>query len=258
MDELFYTPHQAAEWVSAQTPNAITPQQLFQYSERGSLPICFRYRGNLGVFENPHGIVDGAIVARDLFPVEQRHVYFDGYLRSLSPCQLQVKFRKILPKPAEWTEDILKPRAVDVAGAPVHCQPPLPDLPEGCYLGRAREDGRLDTGNVPNPQWLYAASDLAGLIARLIPDAPKSPLPRGGDRLRDAIVNTITAFKIQHGRAPRATEVFDIFARDERNQDIGGYVDADGNVRWEDFDGSKRTLSKEKFLERVRRALRGL
>lgn len=258
MDELFYTPHQAAEWVSAQTPNTITPQQLFQYSERGSLPICFRYRGNLGVFENPRGIIDGAIVAHDLFPVEQRHVYFDGYLRSLSPCQLQVRFRKILPKPAEWTEDILKPRAVDVAGAPVHCHPPLPDLPEGCYLGRAREDGRLDTGNVPKPEWLYAASDLAGLIARLIPDTPKPPLPRGGDRLRDAIVNTITDFKLQHGRAPRAAEVFDIFARDERNQDIGGYVDADGNVRWEDFDGSKRTLSKEKFLERVRRALRGL
>ena len=255
MDELFYTPHQAAEWASAQTPNAITQQQLFQYSERGLLSICFRYRGNLGVFENPRGIIDGAIGAHDLFPVEQRHVYFDGYLRSLSPCQLQVRFKKILPKPAEWTEDILKPRAVDVAGAPVHCHPPLPDLPEGCYLGRAREDGRLDTGNVPNTQWLYAASDLAGLIARLIPDTPKPPQPRGGDRLRDAIVNTITDFKLQHGRLPRATEVFDIFARDERNQDIGGCVDADGNVRWEDFDGSKRTLKKDKFMERVRRAL---
>ncbi len=255
MDELFYTPHQAAEWVSAETPNAITSQQLFQYSERGSLPICFRYRGNLGVFENPRGIMDGAIGAHDLFPVEQRHVYLDGYLRCLSPCQLQVTFRKIVPKPAEWTEDILKPRAVDVAGAPVHCHPPLPDLPEGYYLGRAREDGRLDTGNVPKPEWLYAASDLAGLIARLIPDTPKPPLPRGGDRLRDAIVNTITDFKLQHGRAPRATEVFDIFARDERNQDIGGYVDADGNVRWEDFDESKRTLKKDKFMERVRRAL---
>lgn len=169
MDELFYTPHQAAEWVSAQTRPAITPQQLFQYSERGSLPICFRYRGNLGVFENPRGIIDGAIGAHDLFPVEQRHIYFDGYLRSLSPCQLQVTFKKILPKPAEWTEDLLNPRAVDVAGAPVHCHPPLPDLPEGCYLGRAREDGRLDTGNVPNTEWLYAASDLAGLVSLIAP-----------------------------------------------------------------------------------------
>jgi hypothetical protein len=258
MDELFYTPQQASEWVSAQTQQAITPQQLLQYAERGLLPICFRYRGNLGVFENPSGITDGAIGAHDLFPVEQRHVYFDGYLRSLSPCQLQVRFRKILPKPAEWTEDILKPRAVECAGAPVHCHPPLPDLPAGCFIGRARDDGRLETGNVPPAEWLYSASDLAGLIARLMPAAPEPPLLRGGDRLRDAIVNTIADFRLQHGRLPRATEVFDIFARDERNSEIGGYVDADGNIRWEDFDGSKRTLSKEKFLERVRRALRGL
>ena len=263
MDELFYTPHQSAEWVSAQTRPAISPQQLFQYSERGSLPICFRYRGNLGVYENPRGIIDGAIGAHDLFPVEQRHVYFDGYLRSLSPCQLQVRFKKILPKPAEWTEDILKPRAVDVAGAPVHCHPPLPDLPAGCYLGRAREDGGLDTGNVQNTQWLYAASDLAGLVSLIAPrdtkglsqSAPALRPKYDGDRLQQAVIAAIRVFNEEHGRLPLPAEIYKVFAEAEDKIDGHIWLDPDEFLQWEDWNGVKRRLAKDKFKARIRRYL---
>jgi hypothetical protein len=169
----FFTPAEAAEWLSRRSDFPLSERDVLAANEQGNLYICFKYRGKIGEF-SPFPKIDiksGFLPTQHLFPEPILWVYFDGYLRSLNGCRLGIiqehfqskrtpdglKSREFITR-----DDILIPNKVE----PVeinHSNQKLPTLrQEGGFWGRVyATSGYMNrTSRIPKVDWFFYINDL--------------------------------------------------------------------------------------------------
>jgi hypothetical protein len=108
----FYTPSEAARWLSAQTGENLSEPDVLELAADGRLPVCFAYRGQLGYFLAPATFPTDSELTRLQAPKRLTQYAFDGYLKSLLPCALAVELTE---GGITRTEDLLRPRQVTIA-----------------------------------------------------------------------------------------------------------------------------------------------
>lgn len=87
----FFTVSEVAEELTARTNNTqkITEADVHELASSGELPVCFIFRGNIGVF-------DRKSTATELFVQAKRFVYFPrGHLRTRCGVSLGVEIRNL-------------------------------------------------------------------------------------------------------------------------------------------------------------------
>lgn len=162
---MFLTLDQAAKRIARQTINPeSTADSLKQLAEAGTLKICFRYRGTLGVFKFP---------ATTLPPTPETSIYFDGYLKSTAKPRLHSIVKSMN---TSQVIDQLTPKAVEIASYvfPDH----VIDIQPPDYWGRVRDKishgGKvqptmMESCPIPESEWLIDEADLDIYFRSLTP-----------------------------------------------------------------------------------------
>jgi hypothetical protein len=176
----FFSRPDAVQWLSEESQSPITEMDLVREAAAGRLPVCFHYRGHLAVYQIPQ---EESVPV--WWPRLSRH-YFDGYLRSKTPVQLNTRRDntrmrsgpdgKLLVSGSTTYEDRLFPLEVEVVEL-IWADPPLPALGPDQALGRSgpMPGGYLSMSEVPRDAWLFYAADLRALDAANPPNAETEP-----------------------------------------------------------------------------------
>ncbi len=143
----FLTSQEAADELSSQTGKKWTVGHIHQKAAAGQLPVCFLYRGYLGLFSVP--MANGLLFST-------KWMYWVGYLRS-NDVQTSLPTGK-----SGKTLDLLCPRNVAVA-MPAHGYE-LVEVPNNQELRTAGENGESRARVVRMSEWVFHSDDLAKLI----------------------------------------------------------------------------------------------
>lgn len=166
----FFTLSEATEWFSRHSDFPLSKDDLLRFNEEGCLPICFKYKGFLGVFP-AYRTIGGILSNSIIFPKPIQRIYFYGYLKSLNSCRPGVVTEHIreggrvrLIEKA----DILSPHKVELKKI-LYADSALSsvNVADG-FWGRVREsDGSLDhTSTIPESEWCFHVDGLKIMVAR--------------------------------------------------------------------------------------------
>lgn len=164
-----YTLAEAAEYLRRETGTPeLSAHDIVTLAAEGKLPVCFPYKGQLGLFKN--GLADASIpeeIAQSIFGPALKTVYFNGILRSLSR-----------PAPDNEITDLrghtrkahtLRPvRVVPVcsfgSAPPVELGEPDGHHWRRVYGSRHSWDGTGLTAGIPDAEWMIEAKSLHALM----------------------------------------------------------------------------------------------
>lgn len=143
----FFNVQEAADELTAQTGDKWTNGNVLQKAAAGVLPVCFLYRGNLGIFSGP---------TKNGLHYSDRNFYWVGYLRS-NDVQMSLPIGRNSGK-----TDLLCANNVTVV-MPAQGYGPIEIL---CNkkLHPSGESGQYLPCIVRTNEWLFHADDLARLI----------------------------------------------------------------------------------------------
>lgn len=169
MIKKYFNLSEAVRWLSDENRSPVSEMDLVRETAAARLLVCFHYCGYLGVYSRE------PVIWPELL---SRH-YFDGYLHSKTPVQLNTRIDSIGSHPTY--EDLLAPRVVEVVET--HgVDPALPEIKADQFLGRADSLGgnHLRT-KLNRDDWLFRAEDLRALSAAKRPIAQTSMSAAPGD-----------------------------------------------------------------------------
>lgn len=160
----FFTAAEAAQWIGRESGESIQAADIHRLAESYALPICYRFRGSLGVFDRPCAVGNLATsVMQAAFAQAKRKAYFPaGYLRTTSGARLGAE-----------TEDLqgMVSRADHVSAGPVTIAQPARGFegldfdPEAEMLWPLGDKGmRTLRKSISSGDWLFHVDDLAKLV----------------------------------------------------------------------------------------------
>lgn len=161
----FFTAHEAAQWLCRESRETMQADDIHRLAESGDLPICFGFRGNLGVFDKPAASSNVAqSVMQAAFTPAKRKAYFPGcYLRAATGASLGVAVENLRGKVTKV--DALNVGPVTVA-QPGRGFGSIDFDPNTEVLWRLDGSGRRVMGrSIASSDWLFQVDDLAKLAS---------------------------------------------------------------------------------------------
>lgn len=177
--KIFYSAEEAAEKLSLASTK-LKADDIHRLAERGILPVCFRYRGPIGVFDQPVKISEPPHIdmVRNFFAIAKKKVHFPGgYLRSSSGAQLGVIFEntQLIEKQIKTTffkADVLVVGPITVAQTGIGFEGIDQDFTSEVLWLTSDKGQKLRSKKVAIKDWLFHIDDLELLTTKSMCSAP--------------------------------------------------------------------------------------
>jgi hypothetical protein len=169
--KIFYDTDEAAKWVLHRSGEPTQVSDIHRLAESGMLPVCYFFRGNVGVFDRPaaaHRLATD--VMRMAFDKAKRKAYFPGgYLRSTGSANLGVVVQRLSTKAGKQVDQVDRVNQVSVGPVTIAKPPPRFDGldfdSETEVLWPLEDSGSRSHGPaIAASHWLFHVDDLTNLV----------------------------------------------------------------------------------------------